>query len=208
LLVCDPFDHDAHESLTALEQHLEARSAAECRWALRRATDELPGWEDLEQSECLVLFARRTTLHNQRLHRLRRYCDRGGAIVGIGAMDARSPVWSSLDHEVFGGLCLGGYDNPATAVRTVEAAQGHPILGSVEPFFSASPLSKNLLIADPAVELLYGSTADHRHLVAWARPYRAGRVFYTSLGHPDDFGQESFLRLLGNAIDWSCGRLG
>jgi type 1 glutamine amidotransferase len=29
------------------------------------------------------------------------------------------------------------------------------------------------------------------------------RVFYTSLGHPDDFSSEDFNRLLGNAVLWA-----
>jgi type 1 glutamine amidotransferase len=42
--------------------------------------------------------------------------------------------------------------------------------------------------------------------VAWVRLHRGGRVFYTSLGHPDDFRQPSFLRLLVNAIFWTTRR--
>jgi type 1 glutamine amidotransferase len=29
-------------------------------------------------------------------------------------------------------------------------------------------------------------------------------VFYTSLGHPDDFKDESFVRLLTNAVFWTA----
>jgi hypothetical protein len=40
--------------------------------------------------------------------------------------------------------------------------------------------------------------------VAWT--HRAvpggGRVFYTSLGHPEDFGQKAFRQLLSNAAEW------
>jgi type 1 glutamine amidotransferase len=33
-----------------------------------------------------------------------------------------------------------------------------------------------------------------------------GRVFYTSLGGPDDFKNESFRRLVVNAIFWTAKR--
>jgi len=39
--------------------------------------------------------------------------------------------------------------------------------------------------------------------VAWTRPHGGGRVFYTSLGHPDDFHQPCFLKLLVNALFWA-----
>jgi type 1 glutamine amidotransferase len=32
-----------------------------------------------------------------------------------------------------------------------------------------------------------------------------GRVFYTSLGHPDDFKQPAFGVLLRNAVYWAAG---
>ena len=34
--------------------------------------------------------------------------------------------------------------------------------------------------------------------VAWVREKDGRRVFYTSLGHPDDFKDENFMRLLTN----------
>ena len=42
--------------------------------------------------------------------------------------------------------------------------------------------------------------------LAWTRELKVQektqRIFYTSLGHADDFGVESFRRLLFNAIGW------
>ena len=39
--------------------------------------------------------------------------------------------------------------------------------------------------------------------VAWVNTADQRRVFYTSLGNPDDFQQEFFRRLLLNGILWS-----
>ena len=36
--------------------------------------------------------------------------------------------------------------------------------------------------------------------------FAGGRVFYTSLGHPEDFAQEEFTHLLRNALDWAAGQ--
>ena len=41
--------------------------------------------------------------------------------------------------------------------------------------------------------------------VAWTNKSKfGGRVFYTSLAHPDDFQQAAFNRLLRNAIAWAA----
>ena len=40
-------------------------------------------------------------------------------------------------------------------------------------------------------------------VVAWTHSYKGGRVFYTSLGHPDDFEIPSFRRLFRNGILWT-----
>jgi len=42
--------------------------------------------------------------------------------------------------------------------------------------------------------------------VAWTYTNPAGgRVFYTSLGHVDDFAQPGFQRLLLNGLRWAAG---
>ena len=41
--------------------------------------------------------------------------------------------------------------------------------------------------------------------VTWVNTAKQRRVFYTSLGNPDDFKQPFFRRLLLNGIFWSLG---
>jgi len=45
-----------------------------------------------------------------------------------------------------------------------------------------------------------------REPVAWTRIHNGGRIFYTSLGHQQDFSVDHFLTLLTNAILWAGGR--
>ena len=40
---------------------------------------------------------------------------------------------------------------------------------------------------------------------AWKNEW-GGKVFGTSFGHPGDFAEESFVRMLVNAVHWSVGR--
>ena len=41
-----------------------------------------------------------------------------------------------------------------------------------------------------------------REPVAWVREANGRRVFYTSLGHQDDFADAIFLRLVTNGLQW------
>ena len=44
--------------------------------------------------------------------------------------------------------------------------------------------------------------------VAWTHLYgeKQARVLYTSFGHPDDFKNAAFRRLLVNGVEWAIGR--
>jgi type 1 glutamine amidotransferase len=56
--------------------------------------------------------------------------------------------------------------------------------------------------------LLIGSIPDQNpEPVAWTNVVRGGgaRVFYTSLGHADDFANPAFRKLLVNGICWTLG---
>ena len=43
--------------------------------------------------------------------------------------------------------------------------------------------------------------------VAWVNRKGTRRIFYTSLGHPADFENPAFRRLLKNAVFWALDRL-
>ena len=63
-------------------------------------------------------------------------------------------------------------------------------------------------LAKSATPLLTGTIPETApEPIAWTNLTDAGgRVFYTSLGHADDFAEPAFQRLLRNAIDWAAGR--
>ncbi len=65
---------------------------------------------------------------------------------------------------------------------------------------------KNQGIADDVTLLMTGTNPNTTEPITWTREANGGRVFYTSLGHPHDFEQESFRRLLVNALFWAAGR--
>ncbi|MBN1361168.1 MAG: ThuA domain-containing protein [Sedimentisphaerales bacterium] len=94
---------------------------------------------------------------------------------------------------------------------TITRAEGfadHPILTGVElPFTSNVSLYQTQPAAPTATCLPLGTIPDQEpEPVAWTNTYGDCRVFYTSLGHPDDFQAASFRRLLVNAIFWALDR--
>ena len=63
-----------------------------------------------------------------------------------------------------------------------------------------SPVKQDTLV------LMNGSVEDRTEPLTWVRTHRGTRVVYTGLGHPDDFKQAEFRKLLVNMIFWSMNR--
>jgi len=206
-LVSGSLEYRSDESLGAFQEHVQKRYPVKCARAFIRTEGDLPGLEALDRCDCTLLFTRRLTISGEQLERVKRYCRRGGPIVALRTASHAFQNWLELDKEVLGGDYRGHYGNKEQPqIRTVSAAKDHPILRGFEPYTSAGSLYKNPKIAADATVLLTGTIPEHTEPVAWTRVQRGGRVFYTSLGHPEDFRQVGFLRLLVNAIFWTCRR--
>jgi type 1 glutamine amidotransferase len=69
-----------------------------------------------------------------------------------------------------------------------------------------------LPLAADATPLLLGKAQDIEPAqpLAWTRLYgpKQARVFYTSLGAPEDVTQPSVRRLIANAVRWTLGKAG
>ena len=115
-----------------------------------------------------------------------------------------------FDEEVLGGDYQDHYGTgpgKVTVVQQDRATAASPILNGVAPEFRAkSHLYRNRDLAPTTTRLLVGRTEDGQsetEPVAWTNTRERRRVFYTSLGSPDDFAEPSFRRLLLNGILWS-----
>ena len=70
-------------------------------------------------------------------------------------------------------------------------------------------LYKTSPLAGTATTLMMGRVGDRQphEPVAWTNAHTGGaRVFYTSLGHQDDFKLPAFRRLLLNGIFWALDK--
>lgn len=202
-LVAGSKEYEPEKSLAALQPYLE-KAGFECVRIFWKNDTDLPGLEKLESCDTMVLFTRRMKLHGEQLEHFKKYCTSGKPIVGIRTASHAIQTWLDLDKEILGGNYKGHYgEGDKTQVKIAEKTKDHPILKGFTPFASVGTLYKNDGVAADCEVLLTGSIPQHEHPVAWTRTHKGGRVFYTSLGHQQDFREEGFLRMLTNAVQWS-----
>src|SRR5207244_7400900 len=170
------------------QKYLEENFNVRCTRAFRKTDDDVPGLENLDTCDVMVLFTRRLTISGEQLERIQKYCRAGRPIVALRTASHAFQNWLALDKEILGGNYYNHYGaGPVTKVDIVEKAKHHPILEGVKPYSSPSSLYKNTGLAPDVEVLLTGIIPGHTEPVAWTRTRKGGRIFYTSLGHPGDF---------------------
>jgi nicotinamidase-related amidase len=179
----------------------------------------LPGLiDELKSADGLLLSVRRRPLREPELAAVKAFVLAGKPVVAIRtsshafAPKAKEAVppgvaqWPEFDADILGGHYTGHYPRQATAVART-AAQ-HAVLEGVQPFTSDSWLYKAGPVAADCTVVLTGTVgANPAEPAAWVRTRPGGgKVFYTSLGHENDFADANFQRLLKNAISWALPR--
>jgi type 1 glutamine amidotransferase len=190
--------------------------------------DHIEGLEALETADLMVVFTRFRALPDAQLKRILSYVDSGKPMVGLRTATHAflypegSPHQSLNDgfgRDIFGQKWITHHGHrSSTDVRIHDASRTHPVLQGVRPFHARSWLYHvTPLAGDDNTVLLDGTAIDSEKAgreqefpptqpVAWTRQYKGARVFFTTLGHPSDFDQESMRRLLVNGIYWALGR--
>jgi len=184
---------------------------------------DMPGIEAVRDADVVVISMRRRLLSKAQLDVLREHVAKSRAVVGIRTAshaflppDGNAPPpgresWAEFDRDVLGGHYTRHYDNkspadPQTLVRMVVANRGHPVLKGVpsDEFAVRSWLYATSPLAVTASPLMVGHLEGRlqEEPVAWINRAGKSRVFYTSLGHPEDFQLPAFTTLLENGIRW------
>lgn len=199
-------EYHSAETLPAFARFLETNSALKTIYLERKPKpDRIENLEILDQADLVVLYARRLTLPEDQLQRLQKYFESGKPVIGLRTASHAFQNWLVFDRQVLGGNYGNHYGKELRpAIRVNAAAKNHPILRGVpEQFASAGSLYRNTPLQTNTTLLLTGTVPGHTEPVAWTHDYKGGRVFYTSLGHPDDFADPAFRTLLSNAIHWA-----
>lgn len=220
----DPDNYEAHETIPAFAERLRDEHHLKVTVVKGEGPREgyrFPNLEVVSSADLLVVFCRRLALSHAQMDILKKYLKAGKPLVGLRtanhAFSVRGQVqpgfedWWDFVPEILGCENKGyGPVAPGTEVSVVTSARKHPILKGVRP--SQWHSNGNVYLVAPLLDadanvLLRGTAENKTEPIAWTRITKDNsRIFYTSLGYPDDFTMAPFQRLLVNGIYWALDK--
>ncbi len=187
--------------------------------------NDFPGMDTaIRGADLVVISVRRRAPMARQLDALRAYLAEGKPLVGIRtachafALRGKTEpapghaTWPEFDPEVLGGHYTNHHPaGPITTIQRADGSAAHPILAGFEPgaLVGNGSLYKVRPLASDTTPLLIGTIPGQEpEPVAWTHTFgpKNARVFFTSLGHPADFDEPSFQKLLVNAMFWALDR--
>ena len=196
----------------------------------KKTENVLPNLKELEHADVAIFFSRFMQLPDDEWQIVENYLKSGKPVLGLRTANHSFRYGKNhprYDWNVdFGRRALGTpyivHQSSATNIKVVTENLDHPIMSNISKREWVSPGTLYLARLEPGcVPLIVGTgKGKARYLkrqfgemdvkeietapVAWAwKNEWGGKSFYTSFGHPGDFAEESFNRLLLNAICWS-----
>lgn len=201
-LITGPGDDQSALLAEILAEHLESVDSKPFGLVRCRMLDNWATLGDLAECRCAVLFLDRQ-LPAEWLAAVAHHARCGGGLIGLRAAQGGWLRPGARGSHLFGAECLGRQaSSRKPVVQVAEAAKLHPAVAGFRPFTAGGDLVETRILDAEAV--LVGSVPGDSEAVAWTRCCQAGRGFCTTLGHPPDFRQSSFLRLITNAVFWTC----
>lgn len=214
----------------ALEKSYGVRATVLKAYPDENAETDIPGLETLAEADLAVFFLRWRRLPAEQVEQIRKYLDAGKPVVAFRTTTHAFNYpkghalekWNAMAVDYLGGPPSWGnghyhYGHKSSTDVTVNpAAANEPILRGVDKSFHVRSWLYHVLPNYPpadAKQLLIGRAVDPERKdavanpVAWTwRNKAGGRVFMTTLGHPEDFQVEAFQRLVINGIHWALGK--
>ena len=230
LVVGDP-EYSSHLSMPRIAEELTKRFGYKTTMCVTSIVPDEPAFaisefsnlEALADADLMVVYTRFRVLPDRQMEMIKTYLDSGRPVAGLRTAThsfhfPASSKWHSWNdgfgRDVAGTPWISHHGHSSsTDVSVVETAKRHPILNGVSSQFRVrSWLYHVLPLAKPCEQLLWGRPIDpeckpQENPVAWTTTHNRGRVFFTTLGHPEDFDVPSFRTLLVNGIRWTLGDL-
>jgi nicotinamidase-related amidase len=182
----------------------------------------LPGLDVLSSADAVLLSVRRRPLVTADLDRVRKFVTSGKPLIAIRTSShafapkkgEKLPMgvgsWDTFDRDILGCEYTGHYSNKLKTTVDAPTTMTHAVIADwpKNELTFTSWLYKSKLVANDAVPVLMGRVEGNVEPVAWVRERSAdrGRVFYTCLGHVDDFRDVHFAKLLRNGIAWTVAK--
>jgi type 1 glutamine amidotransferase len=198
----------------------------------QNAEENIPGLEALKDADLAVFFLRWRRLPADQVKYIDDYLKSGKPLVGFRTTTHAFNYpkghelynWNAFAERAFG--APPGWGGPtnhthyghtsSTDVTVFPAAAKNPILTGISAPFHVRSWLYDVVPEYPAkgaTWLLMGKSVDPERQpaaenpVAWTIKNGEGaNAFITTLGHPEDFLQESAQRLVINAIHWALGK--
>jgi len=178
--------------------------------------------EALKDADLFVLFSRRRFPPKDQMAAIRAHLDAGKPLLGIRTanhafipkpnevVDPSLVPWPEFTVEVLGAPNTGYETKGLPYTVNVPAGVKTPLLEGVNAasILGHQSLYKVLPLAADATPILIGTAKTDTsppQPVAWTRSYgpNKARIFYTSLGAPEDMLIADVRRLLVNAVKWT-----
>ena len=218
---------DEYKTWETLPAFLEQQAGKDFRLSYLIAAKAAPATfyntDALKSADALLVSVRRRVPPAAQTEALRAFITRGGAVIGIRTAShafaprkgepvaAGAAAWPEWDEKVLGGHYQDHLGNELKTFAKTVPGVSHPILSGLaaDEWPTGGSLYRNTPLRGGAPVLLTGRAegAENVEPVAWTHQSSGGgRVFYTSLGAPEDFARGEFQQLLRNAIHWAAGR--
>ncbi|MCO5238792.1 MAG: ThuA domain-containing protein [Chitinophagaceae bacterium] len=223
LITEDTLNYNAHVTIPAFAKYLEEHHGYKVTVLSGegdRASCHFPGMDVLSKADLLAVFCRRVALSPKQLKTIKNYIKKGRPVIGIRTANhafsfLETPAegfaaWPGFVDSILGCKNRGyGPVLPGTEVSVAPDAADHPVLKGITPAHWHS--NGNVYLVAPLLDkkarvLLNGTAEENTQPVAWTRYSGKSRVFYTSLGYPDDFSLPQFRQLLINGIQWALSK--
>lgn len=215
-----------------LEKNYGMRTRVLTAFPNHESEKNIPGLKALDSADLAIFYLRWRLLPPEQTAYIDRYLKAGKPLVGFRTSThafnypAGDPQqkWNAFAEFAFGGPPgWGGKANhthygheSTTDVSIIPKASGNVILKGVAPSFHVPSWLYKVLPDYPVkgtTWLLMGKSVNPNkkdaieNPVAWTwKTPAGGRSFMTTLGHPEDFKEESFQRLVINAIHWTLSK--
>ena len=233
VFVCGDHEYSGEETLpllaAVLEKNYGFRTKILKSFPDQNAEKNIPQLEILAKANLAVFFLRWRLLPAEQVAFIDAYVKSGKPIMGLRTSThafnypkedslfnfnrfaerafGAPPGWGAFGHTHYG-------HKSSTDATVIASKKMHPILTGVDSNFHVRSWLYRVLPNYPvkgADWLIMGKSVnpdkpaeDQPIAWTWQNEYK-GRVFFTTMGHPEDFAVEAFQRLLVNAIHWELG---
>lgn len=234
VFVCGDHEYSGEQTLPLIATELEKNYGIQTKviksYPDQNAEKNIPNLEALKDADLAVFFLRWRQLPTDQLAHIEDYLKTKKPVIGFRTSTHAFNFPKGHESErwnAFGEFALnappgwGGkaahthYGHESTTdVSIIESAKKHPILTGIAPNFHVSSWLYRVLPDYPTKGsewLLMGKSVNPDKAaidnpVAWigTNSY-GGKVFTTTMGHPEDFQVESMQRLVINAIHYQLG---